>query len=96
MYASLVMEVASTEELFSQPAHPYTIGLLKSVPRLDVEYDPVVMPGSVPSAAHHPSGCPFHPRCPLVQDVCRQDKPDLISVSEDHLAACHFVEKGAA
>jgi oligopeptide/dipeptide ABC transporter ATP-binding protein len=93
MYASLVMEVAPTEKLFSQPAHPYTLGLLKSVPRLDVDYDPAVMPGNVPRAAHHPTGCPFHPRCPLAQDVCRKEAPNMVSVSDNHIAACHFVEK---
>ena len=96
MYASLIMEVAETRELFSQPSHPYTQGLLHSVPRLDVEYDPAVMPGNVPSASQQPSGCPFHPRCPIAETICHEVRPDLLPIADGHLAACHLIPQGSA
>ena len=63
MYASKVLEIAPVRDLFASPAHPYTQGLLRSVPRMDTEVEPAVLPGYVPSALNRPAGCPFHVRC---------------------------------
>lgn len=92
MYASRVMEVSPTRELFSNPLHPYTIGLLESIPRVDIDEQPVPLPGYVPNALNRPQGCPFHPRCSRAQDLCREVQPELVPVIDGRLAACHFVE----
>ncbi|GGL77697.1 ABC transporter ATP-binding protein [Streptomyces fumigatiscleroticus] len=94
MYAGRIVESAPVHDLYKAPAHPYTRGLLNSVPRLDRkgrELDAIK--GLPPSLLHIPSGCPFHPRCPMVQDVCRTDVPPLYDVTEsdaDRGSACHF------
>ena len=88
-----VMEIAPTHDLFAHPSHPYTLGLLKSIPRVDVEVEPAVLPGYVPSAINRPSGCPFHPRCEWAEQICQQDMPEMREISPEHFAACHFVER---
>jgi oligopeptide/dipeptide ABC transporter ATP-binding protein len=93
MYASRVMEVAKTPQLFADPLHPYTIGLLKSIPRVDIDEQPVPLPGYVPNALNRPAGCPFNPRCSLAQDICRVEQPELLPVMDGRMAACHFVER---
>ena len=93
MYASRIMEIAPSIDLYTNPRHPYTIGLLNSIPRVDADEEPIPLPGYVPNALNRPKGCPFHPRCFKVQEICRQEQPELMSVGEDRLAACHFVEK---
>lgn len=90
MYASRIMEIATVQDLFASPAHPYTQGLIQSAPRLDKDVDPVVMPGYVPSAAKRPSGCPFHPRCLQAKDICREEEPAMKSIHADHTVACHL------
>jgi oligopeptide/dipeptide ABC transporter ATP-binding protein len=78
MYAGRVVEEAKVVELFERPRHPYTAGLLRSRPRLDVEDGRLVpIEGSVPDALHQPSGCAFHPRCPLALARCRSEDPPL-------------------
>lgn len=80
MYAGVVVEKADVERLFSQPLHPYTQGLLISLPRLDVELERLnVIPGVVPNLLQLPAGCRFHPRCPQCMEICRQQEPPLIS-----------------
>ncbi len=93
MYASRVMEVSPTRDLFSDPIHPYTIGLLESIPRVDIDEQPIPLPGYVPNALNRPAGCPFHPRCSRSQDLCRVEQPELLPVKDGRLAACHFVER---
>ena len=93
MYASRVMEISPTKDLFSDPVHPYTIGLLESIPRVDIDEQPIPLPGYVPNALNRPPGCPFHPRCSRAQEICRIELPDLLPVRDGRLAACHFVEK---
>jgi len=93
MYASRVMEVSPTKELFHDPLHPYTIGLLESIPRVDIDEQPIPLPGYVPNALNRPPGCPFHPRCSRAEDRCRVEQPELLPVKDGRLAACHFVEK---
>ena len=96
MYAGRVVEYATTLEVFSKPRHPYTIGLMRSLPDLAVAGERLTtIPGMVPSATHFPSGCRFRTRCPLATDVCAQDVPELAVVDPDadHTAACHHLDR---
>ena len=90
MYAGKVMEAADADTLFHAPRHPYTLGLLSSLARLDrrrgERLQPI--PGQPPSLIRVPPGCPFHPRCPFASDICREQMPPLTGPSS-HLAACH-------
>jgi peptide/nickel transport system ATP-binding protein len=92
MYAGRIVEHASTEEIFASPEHPYTWGLLKSIPRLDTARDEELVPisGRPPSLINRPSGCHFHPRCPYVQDDHRRVDPPLEGVPSrpGHEVAC--------
>ena len=91
MYLGRIVERAPADALFGQPAHPYTIALLSAVPEPDprVRVRRLVLQGDVPSPLHPPTGCAFHPRCPLAADVCRRQRPDLVEAAPGHLAACH-------
>ncbi len=95
MYVGKLVERAATEELFRHPYHPYTEALLSAVPRPDPDLPLKEIPlmGEVPSPAHPPSGCYFHPRCRYAQPICSQEEPALVSVDGAHLAACHFAGK---
>jgi peptide/nickel transport system ATP-binding protein len=89
MYAGNVVEVANVEELFKNPLHPYTQGLLASVPRVDIALtEQPSIEGSVPDLMFPPSGCRFHPRCPKMFGKCPATKPTLIEVSPGHLVSC--------
>ena len=88
MYAGNVVEVADVTELFRNPLHPYTQGLLASVPRVDVVAEQKSIQGSVPDLMFPPSGCRFHPRCPKAFEKCPAAKPTLIEVSPGHLVSC--------
>ena len=92
MYVGKLVEVASTEQLFNQPMHPYTQALLSSVPlpNPEVASRGQALEGEVANPANPPSGCYFHPRCPFVQDICRTTTPPLKEVSPDHFSSCHF------
>jgi peptide/nickel transport system ATP-binding protein len=95
MYAAEVAEQAPVEKLFNRPQHPYTWGLLGSLPRLDTDVDRLVqIPGQPPSLLNPPKGCRFHPRCAYVMERCRQVDPELrgMSTDPDHLQACHLDE----
>jgi peptide/nickel transport system ATP-binding protein len=95
MYAGKVAEAGTVDEIFARPHHPYTWGLLGSLPRLDTDVDRLVqIQGSPPSLLQPPRGCRFHPRCPYVLDVCRSVVPELLPVSHSpqHLQACHLDE----
>ena len=89
MYAGHIAERAPTEELFADPRHPYTLGLLGAVPRLDAVRgsELVTIPGSPPDLLHPPEGCPFQPRCPFRIDKCKTYPPDL-KIGANHTAAC--------
>jgi oligopeptide transport system ATP-binding protein len=91
MYAGQVVENAPTEALYDQPQHPYTLGLMRSVPRLgaDVKRRLVSIHGMPPDLVAPPAGCRFRPRCPRAQPRCREE-PELVSVGADHRAACFF------
>src|SRR2546428_12661105 len=89
MYAGQVIERCAAERLFSEPQHPYTIGLLGSIPRLHLEQERLsAIEGFVPDAATPPPGCRFHPRCPFAIAKCRQEVPPLMEITKDHHAAC--------
>ena len=89
MYAGKVIERCAVPRLFAEPQHPYTVGLLGSIPRLDLEQERLsAIEGFVPDAAALPAGCRFHPRCPFVIDRCREEVPPLAEVRRGHYAAC--------
>jgi oligopeptide/dipeptide ABC transporter ATP-binding protein len=89
MYAGLIVETASTKEIFANPLHPYTRGLLDCIPRLGVKRDRLVpIIGQVPSSADLPAGCAFADRCPVVEDRCREGIPGLHEISPGHWARC--------
>jgi peptide/nickel transport system ATP-binding protein len=91
MYAGKIVEEASTEQIFAQPQHPYTQFLINSLPKFGDKRMRDSVPGSPPSLADLPGGCPFHPRCPHVKDICRQQMPDFSDVAENHKVACWLV-----
>lgn len=89
MYAGEIVEVATVHELFDSPQHPYTKGLLDSMPKIhDVVNELYSIEGTVPNPAEMPPGCKFHPRCPFGDEECVQSHPSLINVEGDHAARC--------
>ncbi|GAA2515631.1 ABC transporter ATP-binding protein [Streptomyces longisporus] len=94
MYAGRIVESAPVHDIYKVPAHPYTKGLLESIPRLDQKGQELyAIKGLPPNLMHIPPGCAFHPRCPMAQDVCRTDEPPLYEVNgeePDRRSACHF------
>jgi oligopeptide/dipeptide ABC transporter ATP-binding protein len=97
MYLGKIVEIASRNEVFDEPRHPYTRALLSAVPvpnpRLERQRRRIILEGDVPSPANPPSGCRFHPRCPFATEVCRKEEPLLRPVGADaHLVACHHAE----
>ncbi|MGH3504538.1 MAG: ABC transporter ATP-binding protein [Nocardioidaceae bacterium] len=99
MYAGHVVESGSVETIFTEPRHPYTVGLMGSLPQMEGnERWLKSIPGSPPDLANVPSGCPFHPRCPLYRgrEICRTEQPALEGVAGlNHLSACHFRDEVA-
>jgi oligopeptide/dipeptide ABC transporter ATP-binding protein len=94
MYAGLIVENASTVELFRNPLHPYTRGLFRSIPRLGSHTEQLeAIPGNVPNPVAIPPGCAFHPRCPHAMALCQTAVPALRDYPEGHAVACHWVEK---
>jgi len=89
MYAGQVVERCEARRLFAEPQHPYTIGLLGSIPRLHLEQERLAaIEGVVPDAAAFPEGCRFHPRCPFAIEQCRRENPALREITPNHFAAC--------
>ena len=89
MYAGQIVEQAETAELFAHPTHPYTIGLIQSIPPLDREVEELnVIPGSVPMLYELPEGCLFAPRCPYATEKCRRERPDISQASPGHDVRC--------
>jgi len=89
MYAGQVVESGGVERIFDRPVHPYTVGLLGSIPKLNERRDRLqVIEGTVPSPSQTPPGCRFHPRCSRVMDVCREDPPSLIETEPGHEVRC--------
>lgn len=92
MYLGRIMELAPKEAFFTAPHHPYSQALLSSVPSLEPgrSRGRILLKGDPPSPARVPSGCRFHPRCPMAQEVCTREVPALNTVAPGHQAACHF------
>ncbi len=99
MYLGRVVEVASYEQIYSRPAHPYTKALISAVPIPDPEVERsrsrIVLKGDVPSPINPPSGCTFHPRCPEACDDCKQASPKLVQIGDNHRVACFKSTKEA-
>ncbi|MEE9191483.1 MAG: ABC transporter ATP-binding protein [Candidatus Aerophobetes bacterium] len=92
MYAGHIVESSDVDTLFRNPLHPYTKGLNKSIPRLDLETERLdTIRGVVPNLLDLPPGCPFHPRCDLSLRKCAEDVPELLEVEDLHLVKCHLV-----
>jgi len=89
MYAGNIVEYGSIKEIFKNPKHPYTVGLLETIPnpKKKVETLPVIR-GTVPNLINPPLGCRFHPRCKYIKDICKKEKPSLTKVGEEHKVAC--------
>ena len=93
MYAGRLMELGKVKEVIENPIHPYTNGLIGAYPMLKAPKDDLkVIPGSLPDLSERVKGCIFAPRCPKVQDICNQERPEYREVKEGHMAACHFAE----
>ena len=95
MYLGKIMEITHSDEIYGNPLHPYTQALLSAVPIPDPAVDRqrkrILLTGDVPSPINPPSGCHFHPRCRLAQDICKDKEPDLIDIGGEHWVACHLV-----
>jgi oligopeptide transport system ATP-binding protein len=92
MYLGRIVEVASDQDLYEKPLHPYTQALLSAVPvpDPDIRKKRIILEGDVPSPLNPPSGCAFHTRCPAKKDVCSLERPELADVGNDHYVACHI------
>ena len=88
MYAGKIVEEGTTEQIFGQPLHPYTQFLINSLPKFGEKEVRSSVPGSPPSLADLPTGCPFHPRCPHAMEICTQQMPDFSHPDENHRVAC--------
>lgn len=94
MYAGNVVEVAGSGEIFARPLHPYTVGLIDSIPLVGQKKELRGIPGVVPDLVDPPSGCRFHPRCKYVFERCRMELPELVEASNNHFVACHLYGAG--
>jgi peptide/nickel transport system ATP-binding protein len=91
VYAGRIVEIADTVSLFSNPSHPYTLGLFSSIPRLGDEKELLdALPGLMPDPANLPAGCPFHPRCREARPECSESVPAMRDSGGGHLLACHI------
>jgi peptide/nickel transport system ATP-binding protein len=95
LYLGKFCEVAPLREVYAHPLHPYTQALMAAVPVPDPkERRETEMPeGEIPNPINPPSGCRFHPRCPLAEDICSKEEPALRELRPEHFVACHFAEK---
>ncbi|MCB9903172.1 MAG: ABC transporter ATP-binding protein [Planctomycetes bacterium] len=97
MYGGVIQEIASITQLFDDPQHPYTKGLLGSIPHMQDKGQPLkAIPGNVPSIFNLPSGCRFNTRCEFVEDRCLEREPELVEVAPGHCVRCHLVEGASA
>ena len=95
MYAGHIVEMGSVYEVFGNPQHPYTQGLLRSVPtiKLDKNEELYKMPGEPPNLTYPPAGCRFHPRCPKAMPICSKCTPELLDIGEGHLVHCWLYQE---
>ena len=98
MYGGRIIETGPAREIYARPRHPYTIGLMASVPRLDQATGTRLVPidGQPPNLANLPPGCAFAPRCRNAVDRCRVERPALVKSGPEHLSACHFHDQLSA
>jgi oligopeptide/dipeptide ABC transporter ATP-binding protein len=93
MYAGKIVERSSAIEVFTNPQHPYTKGLIAAFPNIKGDRKmPASIAGNPPNLIHAPLGCRFSDRCYMAQDLCKKDEPPLVEVLPGHYAACHFVK----
>ena len=94
MYLGKIVELAKTEELFSNPKHPYTEALMSAVPVPNPDYnvEEIILTGDVPSPANPPSGCYFHPRCRYAKEICKTEAPTYRDLGDEHFVTCHLTE----
>lgn len=92
MYLGKIVEYTTKDKLFDKPLHPYTVALMSAIPNPDPENksNRIILEGDVPSPINPPSGCPFHPRCPIAKDVCSKETPPFKEIDEGHQVACFF------
>lgn len=96
MYAGEVVEIGEVNEIFNDPQHPYTQGLLSSIPNIDDEYHELnPIPGVLPNINEHVEGCKFHPRCPFVMEKCKTEVPPSFAASNNHFSKCWLQEANA-
>ncbi|MCC6017025.1 MAG: ABC transporter ATP-binding protein [Desulfurococcaceae archaeon] len=93
MYAGNIVEVGGTTAMFENPLHPYTQGLINSLPRIGDKSTRVGLAGSPPDLRNPPPGCRFHPRCPYAMDICRREKPPTIKIDRDRIVSCWLYMK---
>lgn len=93
LYLGSMMELASRDQLFGNPLHPYTKALLSAVPIPDptLKRERIILKGDIPNPANPPKGCKFHTRCPLAKDICRAQVPEFREIEDQHYVACHLV-----
>jgi peptide/nickel transport system ATP-binding protein/oligopeptide transport system ATP-binding protein len=94
MYLGKIVELADRDEMFRRPLHPYSEALMSAIPIPDptVKRERIILTGDVPSPINPPSGCRFHPRCPIAQARCSQEEPAFREIVPEHFSACHFAE----
>ncbi len=96
MYLGKIVELAKRKDLFDNPIHPYTQSLTSAVPipnpKLERRRQRIILKGEPPSPANPPSGCVFHPRCPIAKEICKAEVPQFAEIERGHFAACHFAE----
>ncbi|MEP3295581.1 MAG: ABC transporter ATP-binding protein [Pseudoruegeria sp.] len=96
MYGGRPVETGPTGAIIAKPAHPYTIGLMNSIPQIEMKGQKLeAISGSPPKLSQLPQGCVFAPRCPMARDICRTAVPEISAVGPDHFSACHFAEEVA-
>jgi oligopeptide transport system ATP-binding protein len=96
MYGGMMMEKGTTEQIFHKPSHPYTVGLLQSVPRMDCAKERLIpIPGSPPDLLAPPKGCPFSTRCPHAMQICLEEASPVFQVEENHTSACWLLHEDA-
>lgn len=94
MYAGKIFEMAEADIIFDYPLHPYTIGLMGSIPSIegdDIKREPI--PGQTPDLIDKPPGCVFHPRCEYAKEICKEKEPEFLDMGKRHFVACHFARK---
>ena len=94
MYLGRMVEIADRQELYDNPMHPYTKALLSAipVPDVDVDHEPILLEGDIPSPYNPPKGCLFHTRCKYAMECCKTEVPAMRQIGENHCVACHLYD----